>query len=322
VANPPRSAVLSLIVPTRQRIGQLKRLLNSLAATAADLGAVEVVLVVDRDDPASCHFTFEKIPVRLVVVEPGLTMGALNRAGYQASLGTYIMLLNDDVVARTKGWDRKVVHCFRDYPDGILLVHCNDRVFEDRLCTFPVVSRVFCELAGGICPADYVRYRIDDHIEDVFNLLGVLGERRVVYLPGVIFEHLNYVVHPEGVRQYYSDEGILAVDAPRFEALLGMRKELAVRLKEHIAGPDRRVEATEWPELLANVVDSRVLRLPGRQRVVGGRYVRLTGFLKRIERLIGAQMQRARACVRRNGIGGLLAAVWRRLRKKPASALA
>src|SRR5262249_38893742 len=173
----------SLIVPTRGRPEQLRRFLASVAATARAPDALEVVLVLDDDDSASTCVTDEAIPLRHVVVRPGQTMGALNAAGYGASTGRYVMLLNDDVVVRTPGWDAKIRACFRAFPDEILLVHVNDTVFQKALCTFPIVSRRFCELAGGICPCDYVRYRIDDHIEDVFNLLGVLGPRRSLYLP-------------------------------------------------------------------------------------------------------------------------------------------
>jgi hypothetical protein len=299
---------LSLIVPTRQRTDQLLRLLHSLAATAADPGSFEVVLVVDADDPASTAFTFPGLTLRRVIVEPGRTMGALNTAGYDAAAGEYVMLLNDDVVARTRGWDRKVLACFRVCADGILLVHPNDTVFEDKLCTFPIVSRTFCEMAGGICPPGYARYRIDDHIEDVFNLLAVLGERRIVYLPGVVFEHLNFVVHPAGLRQYFSDPHVLAVDAPLFEALLPARKELAVRLKRYIVGEGSREEIEGWQGRLEAVHDSSALRVAGRQRVVGRR----AGHWGPVK-TVRAVLERARACVRHKGWRGLAWACWKRL---------
>src|SRR5271165_4387469 len=185
----PARPTFSLLVPTRLRTDRLGRLLHSLARTAADPGAIEVVLVIDADDGDSLAFRFDGLTLKRVVVEPGLPMGTLNMAAYQASAGAYLMLLNDDVIARTPRWDRKVLACLRRFPDGIVLIHTNDRLFQEVLCTFPLVSRAFCELAGGICPQSYQRYRIDDHIEDVFNLLGVLGERRTVYLPDVVFEH-------------------------------------------------------------------------------------------------------------------------------------
>jgi hypothetical protein len=292
----------SLIVPTRQRPERLRRLLDSLAATAARPEALEVVLVIDADDPASAEVGHDRLAVRRVVVPPGLTMGALNGAGYDASAGAYLMLLNDDVVARTPGWDVRFRACFRRCPDDIALLHPNDTLFRDVLCTFPVVSRTFCRLAGGICPAAYRRYRIDDHIEDIFNLLGVLGERRVFYLPDVIFEHDNTVALPCGGRAYASDPAVLAEDAPRFEALLARRKELALRLREHIAGRT----APAWRERLDAVTDSFALRVPGRQRVD------LRGRLYLWRQGAAALHERGRRCVRDKGYAGLARAVLRR----------
>src|SRR5581483_2349361 len=112
------------------------------------------VLVIDADDHTSLAFRFECLYLQQVVVPPGLPMGALNMAGYGASTGRYLMLLNDDVVARTRYWDRRVLSCLRRYPDGIVLVHTNDRLFGEQLCTFPIVSRRYCEIAGGICPRE------------------------------------------------------------------------------------------------------------------------------------------------------------------------
>src|SRR5579884_3604785 len=101
--------IFSLIVPTRQRISSLQRLLDSLAATASRPDALEVVLVVDADDPPSIDFHHPALALTRVVVPRGQTMGALNSAGYEASSGDYLMLLNDDVVARTPGWDDKIL---------------------------------------------------------------------------------------------------------------------------------------------------------------------------------------------------------------------
>lgn len=286
--------VISPIVPTRGRPAQLGRFLRSVAATAARPESLEVVLVIDADDPESAAAGHPGLSVKHVVVPPGLTMGALNAAGYEAATGAYLMLLNDDVVARTRGWDDRLRACFRRFPDGIVLVHPNDTLFRDLLCTFPAVSRTFCELAGGICPPDYVRYRIDDHIEDVFNLLAALGRRRAVYLPDVVFEHLNTIALPQGGHAYASDPAVLAVDAPRFEALFARRKELALRLLAHIEGAPsaarrRRLEA---------LTDPFALRVPGRQRL------ELRGRLHLAAGRAAALVGRARSCLRRRGYRG------------------
>jgi glycosyltransferase involved in cell wall biosynthesis len=301
--------LFSLIVPTRQRPNQLERLLESLAATAANPAAIEVVLVVDADDPGSIHFRFESLPLNHVIVPPGLSMGSLNRAGYEASRGKYLMLLNDDVVARTKGWDRRILAVFKRFTDGIVLVHPNDTVFKDLLCTFPVLSRTFCELAGGICPGEYQRYRIDDHIEDIFNLLGELGEPRIVYLPDVVFEHHNFLVNGSGVRQYFSEPETLARDAVRFESLLEGRKELALKLKARLSPGATAAQQENWRRRLSLVKDSFALRVAGRHRVeTGWRYRLAEGY-----RSVVGPLGRARACLRQKGMRGIFQAVWRRI---------
>jgi hypothetical protein len=257
----------SLVVPTRRRVAPLRRLLDSLAATARRPGAIEVVLVVDADDPESIGFRHHGLALKHVVGPPGRTMGALNGEGYRASAGAYVMLLNDDVVVRTRGWDDVALACLGRFPDGIVLVHVNDTLLGGHLCTFPLVSRTFCELAGGICPPEYVRYRIDDHIEDVFNLLAFLGERRTVYLPDVVFEHLNAVEHPQAGRVYQPAPEALAVDAPRFDALFGARKELALRLLDYVRGPLPAGYLAACRRQLGRLRDPFALRVPGRQWV-------------------------------------------------------
>src|SRR5262249_5160425 len=137
----------SLIVPTRDRPDQLRRFLASIERTAARPDNVEVVLVVDADERSALEVRSDRLFLRHVVVAPGQTMGALNMAGYSASSGRHLMLLNDDVVACTRGWDTKIRNCFRAFADEILLVHVNDTVFQKALCTFPILSRRFCQIA-------------------------------------------------------------------------------------------------------------------------------------------------------------------------------
>jgi hypothetical protein len=291
---------ISLIVPTRQRPAPLRRLLDSLAATTRWPAALEIVVVVDADDPASQNVLHPALTVKHVVVSPGLTMGALNTTGYEAATGDYVMLLNDDAVARTRGWDERFRACFRRFPDGIVLVHANDTLFRDLLCTFPAVSRTFCELAGGICPRDYIRYRIDDHIEDVFNLLALLGYPRSVYLPDVVFEHHNTVALPQGGQAYASDPAILALDAPRFEALFAQRKELALHLLEHIEGGPRPRKTTIRRRQLAGLADPFALRTPGRQ------LLELRGRVYLATKQLAALVHRAHSCLRRRGYRGFV----------------
>lgn len=297
---------LSLILPTRGRSAPLRRFLASVAATAARPARLEVVLVTDEDDPESHHIDHPKLEIRSIIGPAGRTMGTLNATGYAASRGEYVMLLNDDVVIRTRGWDRTILACFRCFPDPVGLVHVNDTLIRDNLCTFPVLSRAYCELIGGICPTVYRRYRIDDHIEDVFNLLAMLGYRRAVYLPDVVFEHLNAVQHPTAGRVYESDPGVLAQDAPLFDTLFPARKELVLRVLDYIEGGSDPVVTAERRAILDSISDPLVLRTPGRQHIVRA------AWWKRAPGIAARAWTRGIACYRRSGWRGITRAAARR----------
>jgi glycosyltransferase involved in cell wall biosynthesis len=253
---------LSIIVPTRGRRRQLRALLESLADCAADPGRVEVVLVADADDPDSYDVREGRLTQRLIVVPPGLPMGSLNMHGCRAATGDGLMLCNDDVIVRTRGWDARIEGVFRSFPDGMVLTHVDDGTFHERLCTFPCVSRAFVDLAGGICPEGYRRYRIDDHIYNVFNLLARLGEFRIQYLADVLFEHHNYA-EAGGRRVYVPDPMIHDQDTRLYRETFAARKALAVRLKERIRA---RRDASHTDLFRANLerfLDPLDLRLPG-----------------------------------------------------------
>ncbi len=311
--------LISLIVPTRGRPRELRRFLASIATTADRPEAIEIVLVIDADDEETLAVNHARVAINRVIVAPGQTMGALNSAGYAASRGRYLMLLNDDVIARTPGWDKKVRACFAAFADDILLVHVNDTVFQQQLCTFPIVSRRFCTLAGGICPHDYVRYRIDDHIEDVFNMLGVLGERRTLYLPEVIFEHENYVTNAAGLRQYFSDAEILAGDGPRFDRFSPRRRELALQLRSLIAGDAGASRLAKWRRRLQAITDPFALRVPVRMLVVrdadlaSPRALRRRAARRAWLEALARPWRRLHSHLRTQGCRGLLRAAARKL---------
>jgi hypothetical protein len=298
-------AWLSLIVPTRGRPRQLRGFLDSVAATAYHPERLEVLLVIDDDDRESAAVDHPRLHIRRVVGRRGRTMGKLNDEGFRASRGDRVMLANDDVVVRTRGWDATILDALRRFPDPFVLVHVNDTLIREHLCVFPLVSREFCELAGGICPTEYLRYRIDDHIEDVFNILAAVGERRTLYFPDVVFEHTNAVDHPTAGRVYQSDPAILAIDAARFDAMFTQRKELALKALELIGG---RTAGRERE--IAAMRDPFALRVAGRQVEIRAPWWRRKGELAKA---LVSPIRRVHECWRMKGLRGLAVAARRRL---------
>ncbi len=271
-SGPEPPVKFSLLLPTRGRPQLVARLFRSIVETARNVGEVEVVLAVDEDDEESRRITHDTLRVKTVVVPKGLAMGALNMACFEASAGRYVMLVNDDVVARSPGWDAAAEAAFARFEDEVALVHVNDLLFGERLCTFPMLSRRACLEVGGVCPTYYKRYGIDDHVFDTYNILAYLGHVRTVYLPEVVFEHENYErlgpEHDEArdklfvtadSRVYVPKREPMAEDSRRFYRTLGERKRDALRLAALIDARRRDPEEAarrqaEYRRLLSYVV--------------------------------------------------------------------
>ena len=259
-------SLFSLIIPTRNRTHSLRLLLDSLKAKTRDTGRLEIVLVCDKDDQESLDFRYSGLVIKNIDVEPGLTMGQLNMSGYRASTGRYVMLLNDDVIVKTPGWDDTVLEALGCFQDGIVLIHVNELIFQNTLCTFPLLSRRFCELAGGVCHEGYRRYRIDDHIHNVFDLLSLLGKNRRVFFPDVVFEHSNLEETGQG-QLYVPDPEIHALDTRLFESLLPARREVALQALAIIEEHAQLGKQVERRQKLEQVTDSVTIRFPEHGRL-------------------------------------------------------
>lgn len=257
----------SLLVPTRGRPQIVQRLFQSIVDTAADLSRLEIILGVDEDDAVSQALTHERLTVRHVVCPKGVPLGVVTCRSFEQAQGRFIAQVTDDVVMRTPNWDRIVLAAFSMFPDDIALIHVNDLLFREQLCTFPILSRRACA-AIGPCPTHYQRYRNDDHIYDTYNLLAHLGYKRIVYLEEVIFEHKHYVTDLNGYtgnffksrdnKFYVTNDAIMAVDAKVFDEKLPERKDNAMKLARLIdASRCERLAAREGEELKLLAPDRR-----------------------------------------------------------------
>ena len=214
-------------------MSQVRRFLNSAAETADHPDRLEVVLYVDRDDELSQ--TIEHPHLKLVkLIRTRAKMGVMAQTCYENSTGRYIMMLNDDAVCRTRGWDTAVGQTFRNFTDGVALVWCNDLYRRHLMPVFPTLSRGTCELLGGICPLDYNHDCIDAHLFDIFKKLGNLGHQRLAFLDEMVLEHMHHEVAKAEFDQTY-DKASRVRDELAFIAWDEQRQLNAEALASHIA---------------------------------------------------------------------------------------
>lgn len=230
--NPALDFSISLLLPTRHRVSLIERLFNSIKKTADNFAGLEAVLYIDEDDKESQSITFPGLSI-VKITGAKETMGKMTNLCYEASSGSYVMLMNDDTIFRTPGWDRKAQDAFSLFSDNIALVYGNDLYQRGGVATFPILSRTTCEIMGGVCPSEYKCSHIDTHLYDIFRKLASMGHKRNVYLSDVIFEHMHYEVGKSNMDEVYRAK------KPQEDELTYIiwdeeRRWIASRLAEHI----------------------------------------------------------------------------------------
>ncbi len=288
--------MISLLLPTRGRPALVNRLFASLVETTSCLDQLEVVLYVDEDDLSSHNLDSMDFHVSRIV-GPVLSMGGYNSACLQIARGDVIILANDDMVIRTKGWDDHIRLIHAKFVDQVYLYYPNDLNKKGLFCTFPILSRGTCELLATPYPSAYRRAFIDVHLFDIFKRLQHAGFDRIRYCDDLVFEHLHYRTGkaPDDETYRLARKGRFA-DDPTFLALTAKRSEAAARLisairNEPFAAGGGSIFQDEAPASIYSAVrffSRRFLldaELPYRWRLFLwywfiGRYLAANGFLR------------------------------------------
>lgn len=225
---------ISLLLPTRGRPALVQRLFRSIAEQTADLENIEIILYLDEDDTESHDLAFDNLNITKII-GPRLSMGAYNTACLNRSTGDIIILVNDDMVIRTAGWDKIIRDFNANVNDQIYLAYGNDMFKKEKLCTFPILSRKTCEILIKPYPEEYRGAFIDCHIFDIFKRLEHAGYHRIFYFDSIVFEHLHYRTGKAECDIIYKERGRFDDDAV-FISLRNMRQESALRLLASIRG--------------------------------------------------------------------------------------
>jgi hypothetical protein len=166
-------------------------------------------------------------------------MGACNTACFARARGDVIILMNDDVIIRTPGWDEAVLAFHASVSDQVYLAYGNDLFKGKKVCSFPILSRRTCELLREPFPTDYRGGLIDYHLLDVFKRLEKLGHPRIRYFPHLIFEHTHYRTGKLPFDDTYARRERFGDDWT-FIAQSDQRRRAAGILATSISGVDRR----------------------------------------------------------------------------------
>ena len=175
--------MISLLCPTRKRPDNVKRLVESVFATAKRPNDVELVFYVDDDDD-----TFPLDGKVKVVRGPRIVLSQMWNRCYDVARGDVLMHCGDDIVFRTPMWDVEVWRQVVSVPDRIVLVHANDgSPWSARLATHSFLTRRWVETVGQFVPPIFSAEYNDTWLTEVADMVG---RRR--YLPHVLIEHMHW----------------------------------------------------------------------------------------------------------------------------------
>jgi len=205
------SRTISLLCPTRGRPDFLPPHIMSIMETAAEPERLELFYYVDRDDPLLPQYESLFAEIRASVF-PGLnlvglvgdaigTPKAINAMAGQSS-GRYLMISNDDLLFRTKGWDRALEDVASRVPDGIFNIFFDDGYLGPKLSCFPIIGRPWYEALGYVAPVLFDHYNVDLWIHRVGDALA-----RNYYLADVHLEHRHFEDDGSGNRFNWQVDG-------------------------------------------------------------------------------------------------------------------
>lgn len=175
---------ISVLVPTRKRIPQLRKMLDSWASTTKTPGSAELIFRIDVDDYETKAF-LEDRPIATVLIGP-------RYEGYRSlplffnemtavATGDVFMCGNDDMVFRTPDWSRLLLAEANKYPDGIFDLGVS--TYNEGVFPWSTVSRHATELMGQL--HDPRIYWGDVYLRDIMAAFG-----RAIHVPHVQIDHV------------------------------------------------------------------------------------------------------------------------------------
>lgn len=182
--------LVSILIPTRGRVPQLLKAVDSCWSLAVERKQLEFIFKVDDDDLATLSI-MEKmgqiLPSKCLVTPRGNGYGDLHEwisLMAKLSTGAWILLFNDDAKMVTQGWDQHLaLHPI--FEDGIhLLIPTVTGRENSKTNEFLFLSRTVFNILGWVGPSPHV----DTWLATIMIMLD-----RAFYSSTIVIDHQNEV---------------------------------------------------------------------------------------------------------------------------------
>ena len=110
----------------------------------------------------------------------------LNNILADRAQGNILMITNDDQVFIDQGWDASIDAETKQFPDDIYCMWFNDGRYQDKICTFPILSRKWIDTLGYIEPVLFEHFNCDLWTWQIAKIIN-----RTHYISDIRVDHLH-----------------------------------------------------------------------------------------------------------------------------------
>lgn len=231
--------MISILLPTRNRPDNVRRLYQSIVNTADDIKDIELCFYVDEDDVISLPVIEElanEINAQCIQGEPApnvrVPVWFLQNELQKIATGPIYMFSADDIVFRTTNWDKIVKDKFNEFEDKIALVYGPDGFQKGPVpvCTHGFLHKNWIDTVGYLFPSQFNVAFVDQWVTEIAEKL-----RRRFYINEMYIEH----VHPAAGKAAWDSTYTTKQESPGGEAniylqLNPVRQDIVDKLKKYI----------------------------------------------------------------------------------------
>ena len=174
-----RDYSIALLVPSRKRVDNIRRLVTSISSTVEFKENITIYFYIDDDD-----FDTLKVVKSLrrrgdckinYLVGPRIIMSEMVNKLYPMTTEFILFFGADDIVFRTNCWDSILIEAVKEVSDGIGLFYGNDLVTSQHapdFATHPIVTRKWVEVVGYLSPPYFSCDYADTWLNDIADQTG------------------------------------------------------------------------------------------------------------------------------------------------------
>lgn len=190
--------MISIVVPSRNRPGNIARLLKSLKNVSNDFNKLDIIIRLDKDDKDLEGYikeTKKYINIQVKIDNKRENLSDLWDECYHLTKYPLIMMCADDVIFRTKDWDKKITNRLKNPERTLYLSWCDDKNQGKNMPTLPILSKAWVEAVGYFVPKGYVCDFCDVHIQNIAEKLERFGIKVMWYHKDIVVEHMHPTVN-------------------------------------------------------------------------------------------------------------------------------